>query len=186
MKDFKINHSKPKSPRAAQENSVTWGWCSVMVFGRLMRENIWPVQIWLFYHVSRQLQNPFSSQTPAHSSAGSLALSVTAWTGGIQTIDFFSMWNTDVLKCLTKLTCRIYRSCHWPYLTDVCLKILRWVGVQTKMLPVWLTVFAWHAVFSCQLIKSSHSEIKFTPRSIYPLAHLNFRKRYDHAEVPMV
>lgn len=33
-------------------------------FGWLMRQNIWPVLIRLFYYVSRQLQNPFRSQTP--------------------------------------------------------------------------------------------------------------------------
>lgn len=35
-----------------------------MAFGCLMRQNIWPVVIWLFYYVSRQLQNPFSNQIP--------------------------------------------------------------------------------------------------------------------------
>lgn len=51
------------------QSNTTYSLCSFrqvlsVAFGCLMRWNIWPVMILLFYYESRQLQNPFSSQIP--------------------------------------------------------------------------------------------------------------------------
>lgn len=124
-----------------------------------MRQNIWPVWIWLFYYMSRQLQNPFSSQIPVvliltelpvcPACVSRLINQSLNWRkhGGFK--QYFSLWETEIeilsrnhsSHVILKLTWHIFCPHSWCQL-EISERSAAFICKQQFCLHCWQP-FAW-------------------------------------------